>query len=259
MMSHLTKFKFLLLMLCFFLLNCQDRRNVPTLSWQNKQQLLLVIAKGWHTNAGILWRFQYRHHQWYLIGHSIDVSLGSRGLAWGKGLHPEPQKGPYKQEGDKRSPVGIFRIGSAFGYRQFPLTKMPFHVMGQYDFCIDDARSSYYNQIINRQELNNSKLMSSSEPMRRDLYFHGDQLYKLGFIIEHNKENIPALGSCIFAHLRMNHDAVTAGCTSMDEEDMQTILSWLDPALKPVLILLPISVYKEKSQQWHLPEIKFIN
>lgn len=247
-------------MVSLFLLGCSHSKIKTSLMWKNKQQMILILAAGWHANSGTLWRFQYINHYWYSIGKAVNVSLGSQGLAWGKGLHPySNQQGPYKKEGDKRSPVGIFHIGFAFGYNLFPLTKLSFHVMEQNDFCIDQVNSPYYNQIINRQKLSDIDKIGSSEPMRRDLYFHGDQLYKLGFVIEHNQADIPSLGSCIFAHLRKNYHAVTAGCTAMDEADMQKVLLWLDPKFKPVLVLLPISVYQEKRQNWQLPKINFVN
>lgn len=36
-------------------------------------------------------------------------------MAWGCGLYQSPAQGPFKKEGDGRSPAGVFALPSAFG------------------------------------------------------------------------------------------------------------------------------------------------
>lgn len=242
--------------LVLFLSACHREAMNSLWKWKENQQLIVIVADGWRVSSGTLWRFQYGKNSWHWIGNSVEVSLGAQGLAWGRGLHPESQVGPYKREGDRRSPAGIFRIGPAFGYARVYGVSLPFQEMQGNDFCIDQPQSPYYNQIVDRSLLKRKGTTILSEPMRRDLYYHGDQLYKLGFVIRHNEQNVSFGGSCIFAHLRMKPDAVTAGCTAMDEQDMKNLLSWLDVKFDPVLVLLPISVYKEKQGLWNLPVIR---
>lgn len=255
-MFNLFSKKIIPLIGCLFFSSCNHSQKSILYHWQKKQQMIVVITDGWYSNRGKLYKFEYLHSKWHKKGNGVSVSLGSQGLAWGRGLHPFIQEGLYKKEGDKRSPVGMFKIGFAFGYRNNLSINYPYHVMTQYDYCIDDPTSSQYNQIIDKQNFSLKEKFILSEPMRRDIHFKGDQLYKLGFVIEHNEKNIPHYGSCIFAHLRKNANAVTSGCTAMDEKDMTQILRWLDPDYHPIYVLLPKVVYHQKQQVWNLPSIK---
>ena len=49
---------------------------------------------------------------WHLVGQSIPIVVGSRGLGWGRGLHGALLgEGPVKEEGDGRDlPQGPFTL-----------------------------------------------------------------------------------------------------------------------------------------------------
>ena len=70
--------------------------------------------------------------------------------------------------------------------------------------------------------------------MKRD-----DHQYKLGIVVEHNKKQLKQRGSCIFLHVEKFKGASTAGCTSMNLEDITKIIHWLDIKKKPILIQIP--------------------
>jgi D-alanyl-D-alanine dipeptidase len=61
--------------------------------------------------------------------------------------------------------------------------------------------------------------------------------YKYGIVVGHNHIDeegaIKGAGSCIFIHIK---DVPTAGCTVMNEHQIQTVLRWLDPKAEPLLI-----------------------
>ena len=58
-------------------------------------------------------------------------------------------------------------------------------------------------------------------------------------MVEHNKQQQPLGGSCIFLHVQKKPDAPTAGCTSMRYEDIKKIVKWLDKEKNPILIQIP--------------------
>lgn len=227
------------------------------IQWKNNQQMVLVLSSGWNANQGILLQFEYHRHQWVHIGHSFSVSLGKNGAAWGAGLHPLMKQRFMKTEGDMRSPAGIFNIGVSFGYADKINSAYPYQALTKDDYCIDNSQSPYYNQIVSRQKVSFNLPQDSSEPMRRDIHLKGDQLYKLGFVLNYNPKNTPKAGSCIFVHLRKENNATTAGCTSMDEQNMQQLLSWLNAKKDPVFVLLPIEAYQQKQKEWNLPKVTF--
>jgi L,D-peptidoglycan transpeptidase YkuD (ErfK/YbiS/YcfS/YnhG family) len=45
------------------------------------------------------------------------------------------------------------------------------------------------------------------------------------------------LGSAIFVHLGEGKGMPTAGCVAMAEPDLLSILQWLDPARRPLIIM----------------------
>jgi len=82
-------------------------------------QLLIVTSNDWTAKQGSLQLYERPSDEstWVPIGAPMPVVLGRTGLAWGIGLHQVVDKnGPYKKEGDGKSPAGIFSLGSAFGF-----------------------------------------------------------------------------------------------------------------------------------------------
>lgn len=219
------------------------------------QQLVLVISSDWHANQGKQYRFERISNQWVQVGNKINVSLGRAGLAWGIGLHPK-QSGAKKQEGDGKAPAGIFSLGTAFGYFPKITTGLNYKQMTRNDYCIDVNGSPYYNQIISKADFGELAIQGSSEPMRRDIHLGGDQVYKKGFIIEHNRQNISTKGSCIFSHIWKSPSSPTAGCTAMAEDNLDTLVQWLSKEKSPVYVALPQVEYHKKMTEWGLPEIK---
>lgn len=220
--------------------------------WSTAQQLVLVTTPDWDSSQGTLRTFARTEAGWEEAGAAVPAVIGRAGAAWGVGLHPA-QPGPQKREGDGRSPAGAFAIGTAFGYADSASTELPYEPMEANDWCIDVSASPLYNRIVDARQVSADAIAGSTEPMRRDLHVGGDQLYKIGLVIEHNPANEPDAGSCIFAHVWKAADAPTAGCTAMAESAMRRLLSWLDPDANPVLILLPLAQYERLRDAWHLP------
>lgn len=199
-------------------------------------QLILVLSPkpdSLHAQMTLLER-PWDNGPWRLHHGPMPATLGRAGLGWGTGLHrtSPPQNFPIKTEGDKRSPAGLFRIAEAFGmappnqatHLHLPYTHLTDHTIG-----VDDVTSKYYNQIVDDREVLRDWM--SHEAMNRHT-----KLYQWGAVIAHNPDCIPGLGSCIFLHLTPGGDKATAGCTSLNAEDLQTTLRWLDPAKNPLLL-----------------------
>jgi L,D-peptidoglycan transpeptidase YkuD (ErfK/YbiS/YcfS/YnhG family) len=235
----------------------------PTAAWQDARQLVLVITPGWNADHGTLRAFERDDpaiggpagNGWREAGRAAPVTVGKAGAAWGLGLQSPQQGGPLKLEGDNRSPAGVFRIGEAFGYARHAATALPYRALSASDWCMDVSGTAQYNRIVDATVVGAAAVKGSSEPMRRDLHAHGDQRYRLGFVIEHNVHAVPQAGSCIFAHLwKSPHDATT-GCTAMAVPVMRRLLAWLRPEDQPVFVLLPRSAYDELRASWQLPSL----
>jgi hypothetical protein len=211
-------------------------------------QLVLARAAGWSSRQGTLRRYQRVDGAWKPVGDEVPVSFGKNGLAWGIGLEPadparQPAKGPRKREGDGRTPAGMFQLTEATGKEKTPPpgTKLPYREAGDL-VCVDDARSPQYNRIVP-----DGGDWRSAERMDMPV------IYRLVINVAHNAAQVPGGGSCIFLHVWRSPGATTLGCTAMDGAAMEALLSWLDPARSPVLVVLPDPAYAKLKNRWGLP------
>ena len=133
----------------------------------------------------------------------------------------------HKKEGDIKSPMGIYTIGTAFGRQPNPGTKMPYIQTTPNDYWVDDSNSPLYNTL---QEAPVNGRWNSAETM----YI---KYYDYGFVINYNTtERTPYKGSAIFFHIWIGSSIGTTGCTATSEENLLTILKWLDPSKNPLII-----------------------
>lgn len=226
-MRHLSAFFFLLL-------------SFPLYAFGPSLQLITVTTKEWNSIQGVLQRYERSQikDSWKKKGDPIEVVMGKNGLAFENG----------KREGDGKSPSGIFSLGTGFGYSPFPEAKIKYLKSLPSHECVDDVKSIHYNQIIDRKTVK-APDWKSSEQMKR-----GDDLYKLGIVVNHNtKDPVPSGGSCIFLHIWRNDATGTAGCTAMKEKNMKELLSWVDESKNPLLVQLPEEDYEKKRKLWDLP------
>ncbi|MGB3873535.1 MAG: L,D-transpeptidase family protein [Stenotrophomonas sp.] len=246
---------------------CAARRLLPLLALlaplvaiaaspvRDAMQLVVVTAPTWDAPSGRLQAYDRTDHGWQAHGAAFAVALGRSGSAWGIGLHPAQTDGPQKQEGDGRSPAGVFTIGEAFGYAPRIDSGMPYRPMLASNYCMDVPDSPLYNRIVDAEVVGADAVEGSSEPMRLDLHNDGDRRYREGFVIEHNPRAEPGQGSCIFAHLWRTPGEATAGCTAMEPEYMAALLGWLAPAAHPLFVLLPEAEYRRLRESWGLPPL----
>jgi len=215
--------------------------------------LLLAVTDDWNSTQTTLQIFRRNPpvSSWTAIGPSQQVHLGRYGLAWGRGIHP-PQKGVQKREGDKKSPAGIFSLGSIlYGYAaQLSFPGWRYHCVSDRDLWIEDPTSLNYNRhlILNPHEpFPDNHLF---DRMRQD-----DPAHALKLFIQHNAppHAEPGAGSAIFFHICRGIDSVTTGCTSMKEADLHALLQSFSPADQPLYILLPRSEYYRLRASWRLP------
>jgi D-alanyl-D-alanine dipeptidase len=212
----------------------------------NCRQLLVMTADSWLAQTGQLKLFERcSDAPWRKRGSTIDVRLGRRGLAWGRGLFSVSSlAGPVKREGDDRAPAGMFRLGSVFGLGA--TTRMPFLAVSKRTVAVDDPSSRYYNRIVDESKINDRDWEHAEK-------LFGIDLYRLALVVEHNVPPTRGAGSCIFLHIWKNPETSTSGCTAMSNLDLVRIIRWLDPAKHPLLVQMPRPVYDTVANKWMLP------
>lgn len=220
---------------------------------RSSTQLIVVTTADWNAVHGTLQRYERTtpKKKWKAVGEPIAVVVGKNGFGWSESDFARRRANdPVKHEGDGRSPAGLFNLRTTFGYAlQQPVGwRMPYIPLTPSVECVDDPRSKFYNRVVDRATVNVD--WSSSEHM---LYTNGQ--YRWGIVVDHNTAPVtPGAGSCIFLHIWLGTGEGTVGCTAMAQPNVETLLAWLDPQKKPLLLQLPRQQYKKLHRHWKLPK-----
>ena len=193
-------------------------KNIPPESGQ----VLLVTEKSFLFLSSISVHFlEKTNGEWTQTMEPLSAVIGKNGFA-------APGE---KREGDGKTPSGLFRLGTAFGYPEKVNTKMTYRQALDDDIWIDDPDAADYNRWVKKEQTK----ANSYEILKRD-----DPLYEYAIVIEYNTDPvIKGHGSAIFLHIRAASGEPTAGCVAVTEENMLRLLSRLDPEKKPVILINP--------------------
>jgi D-alanyl-D-alanine dipeptidase len=229
---------------------CPPARIAPPGVFDDCRQLVVVVSPKEKSVTATLTRYEKHGKSWKQVGAAVPVNLGKKGLAWGRGLH-SAKPGVQKKEGDQKSPAGLFRFGTAFGYAPASVValKLPYVPITETEICVEDPKSVYYNQIVDETQVN--KDWETRESMMRQ-----DEQYRWGIFVKHNLPPAPDSGSCIFFHIWRKEGSGTLGCTAMAEENLLELMQWLDPAQKPLLIQMTKAGYEGYRKKFRLPGVK---
>lgn len=231
--------------------SAKARKRAPL---AGSRQLILVTTPDWSSVRGTLRRFERRgtRAEWTQVGEAFDIVVGRNGLGWGAGLVETEGAGPSKREGDGRAPAGIFRLTRAFGFASAgdaEWLRVPYTPLTPGVECVDDTASAQYNRVVDRSGVKTID-WNSSERMREV------EGYRWGVVVAHNARAVPGQGSCIFLHIWAGPSKGTAGCTAMEQPNLEALLRWLDSSKRPLLVQLPESEYARLRPVWKLPAVR---
>jgi len=217
------------------------------------EQLVFVESLSWDAPQGVLRRFERPRPKapWQPIGGPLTVWLGRAGLGWRSDAEAPPVPAPFpkKAEGDGRSPAGLFALADLWGYAPQPPAgiRLPYHQSEARTRCVDDVRSPDYGKIISAPP--GPAPWSSAEKLRLPT-----DHYKYLIVVDYNlRKPRPGAGSCIFVHVAPAPGGPTAGCTALVEEDLLTLLRWLAPQKRPLLLQLPQPAVAAVAKDLDLP------
>jgi D-alanyl-D-alanine dipeptidase len=233
-------------------------KELPAFS--QSTQMVVVTTADWNSPQATLQRFERVQpgNEWKPVGEPFSVVVGKTGLGWGAGLVTVSGRyrnadDPAKKEGDGKAPAGVFRLSNAFGYapKEEPGWKMPYVNLTSSIQCVDDIDSKFYNTLVDTTKIVPDWGSHENEQMRRS-----DDLYRWGILVDHNANPpAPGKGSCIFMHIWRGPGQPTVGCTAMPQEQVESLLGWLDPERKPLLVQLPEAEYQKLRKHWRLPQL----
>jgi hypothetical protein len=248
----------LLLIHLFLIVPNVNAKELPAFS--HSTEMVVVTTADWNAPSGTLHRYERESpgNPWKAVGDPISVMVGKTGLGWGSGLAKisksfSAKSDPVKKEGDGKAPAGVFLLSKAFGYapEEKPGWKMPYMPLNSSIQCVDDTDSKFYNTLVDTSKISPDWGKHENEQMRRS-----DDLYRWGILVDHNTNPpVAGKGSCIFMHIWRGLGQPTVGCTAMPQNDLETLIGWLDPDRKPLLVQLPAAQYQKLKKHWHLPAL----
>lgn len=127
-----------------------------------------------------------------------------------------------KQEGDKRTPTGVYQFVQNFGILEDPGSVLPYKQVDAYDFWVDDGKSRYYNQMVSTREV--AADWTSAEPL-----VQVDPAYNYALALDYNTDaRTPGRGSAIFLHGLDPKKDWTSGCIAIPQEQVKLLVQEID-------------------------------
>jgi L,D-peptidoglycan transpeptidase YkuD (ErfK/YbiS/YcfS/YnhG family) len=192
------------------------------------QQVILVDAPNAASTTATLFTFENDGSGWHQVFAPMPAVDGVNGWI----------PGPARHEGDGATPEGMYAIGSTmYGTQPDPGTLFPYHQLVCGDWWDEDSSSAGYNTF--------QHVPCGSEPSyagdSEALWTEGNA-YPSMAVIDFNTPPSGPIGSGIFLHA--NIGAPTQGCVSLPYSDLIQVLTWLNPARHPVVVMGPDSVVR---------------
>ena len=132
-----------------------------------------------------------------------------------------------EEEGDNKTPIGRYQLGTAFGIKENPGTSIHYIKVKKNHYWCDDQNSPFYNKLI---ETNHEE----KETYVGEHLIDYKEEYQYGIFIEYNKQQKKGKGSCIFLHC-IGEKKYTSGCVAIPESMMRKFLIRLNEGAEIVL------------------------
>ena len=158
---------------------------------------------------------------WVAVSQPVHAWFGTDGLT------------TQPSEFRSATPIGSFTLTQAFGRDANPGTSLPYLHTTPADWWISQ-KSPLYNT--EQHCWSNCSFDTSANSVNEHLYYE-TPFYDYAVVIDANRFPKPVYpdGSAFFLHVSVG--APTAGCVSIDKNELVTILRWLKPADHPRILI----------------------
>jgi L,D-peptidoglycan transpeptidase YkuD (ErfK/YbiS/YcfS/YnhG family) len=181
-------------------------------------QVITVVAKSTSATVATLQRWTKSGTGWAAYGAPVTAHLGSAGLT----SHPS--------ESLSATPMGSFTLTQAFGRDVNPGTQLPYLLTTPDDWWVSQAGPLYNT----RQRCASNCGFTLGDP-NEHLYYE-TPYYNYAVVIDYNTGPVTqGAGSAFFLHV--TDGGPTAGCVSIPQADLVSILDWLSPSNAPRILI----------------------
>ncbi len=156
---------------------------------EDTTQLIVVVVDGNYDKMYLMEKQE--NGMWQVAYGPFDVQLGENGL--GK-----------EQEGDGKSPEGLYELGYAFGEGDAPVgTIWPWRTSEDGDLWIEDSNSKYYNMFVQEESIEDADWKNYSNI--------NIAAFARAVEIRYNSDRVSGVGSAIFLHIWISPKRDTNG------------------------------------------------
>jgi L,D-peptidoglycan transpeptidase YkuD (ErfK/YbiS/YcfS/YnhG family) len=182
------------------------------------RQVVIVHAPGYGTSHATLETFERTATTgWWPAFPAMPARIGEAGFR------------DDAREGLSGTPVGVFRIGATmYGLAADPGVRYQYHRIVTGDYWNGNSDSPGYNTFTHGTDPG-----GASEALWRV-----GSAYNHFLVIEYNTPATPGKGSAMFLHQNIAR-GYTEGCVTLARADLVKVLTWLDPAASPRIVLAP--------------------
>lgn len=201
------------------------------------QQVIVVTAPSYRATEGTLRTYELIDGAWKVVQKSVRAQLGYGGLV----------EGTKRRQGTGTTPTGTYAILDAFGRQPNPGTRVEYIRVDRNDAWTYNPRvPSTYNvfQTVDRSWKRYGNYVEHLWDMGMQYNYVSVLDYNLpsgpvrtkpnGVRVSDNPPDT-SRGGGIFLHV--DNGRKTAGCIAIKESVMRNILTWLDPAKDPHIVI----------------------
>ncbi len=206
------------------------------------RQVIVVSGVSRTSSSATLYTYQLGADgkTWKARFSGMPARIGYAGWAWAG----------QRVQDTGTTPAGTFRISATFGLKPNPGTKMSYKLADSNDYWVGDNKDAKTYNLF-QPSASGKRTWRTGEAERLAAY---PTQYEYAAIINFNRPAAasvswdaargqyvtgkPAdtkLGSAIFLHV--NGAGSTAGCVSLRRADLLKVLTWLDPAERPRIVM----------------------
>jgi L,D-peptidoglycan transpeptidase YkuD (ErfK/YbiS/YcfS/YnhG family) len=208
------------------------------------KQLIVVTGKSRTSTYATAYTYQLSAdgRTWKAKFAAMPARVGYAGWAWAA----------QRVQDTGTTPIGTFRITTAFGIQPNPGTKVKYTRVDGNDYWVGDNKDAKTYNLF-QPSASAKRTWRKGEAERLASY---PTQYAYSAVIDFNRPAASTVtwnsakgqyvtskpantkrGSAIFLHV--NGSGSTAGCVSLRRADMVAVLKWLDPALAPRIVMAP--------------------
>lgn len=206
-----------------YILTNKTISNLKCIKTNDTSQLIVVTSLLSNTSNVVINTYEKNKNGWVSIHKNIAGCIGLKGFS------------NNKIEGDKKTPVGAFKIGTCYGKTSNVSTGLDFYKFDSKDVWVDDPNSKYYNT--HQREPVNGRWNSAENFSKMK-----NGIYDVFFDIEYNNTRTKNKGSAIFFHISNAKEQIkyTNGCVATDKNNLLAIVKWLDKDKEPMILQGPL-------------------